>query len=369
MNGGWRGAGGTAGLGAILVLVAGLIDAATLYVPGFALLMLGAGSALWVRQAARGVRVTRRVSARRVVEDEPLLVEVEIRAGRLAPPAGELRDDLLTAPAPLAPGSRRTGVRIRARFARRGRRELSPPEVVVRDPLGLAACAVKARSATEEVLVLPRVEPVLARGAGDGDGGLSARNRPALSAAVELDGIRPHRPGTTAARIAWPVYARRGELHDRVLRADADASPLVVLDLRGTSVQADLDAAVRAAASLVVHLARRGGCGLLLPGQRRPLVVDDGLRAWPQVHARLALAEDGRGPLLGALGTRRGALVWVAARVSHQPPRGLMRATGAGRVLVVPGPVAGRSASFTVAGCSGYMLGGTRSASGRRVPA
>src|SRR5690349_17440553 len=134
MGEGWRGAGGTAALGATLVIVAGLIDAQALYAPGIVLLLLGAGAALWVRGSARGVEVHRHVSARRVVEDEPLLVEVEIRAGRLAPPAGELRDPLLRTPAPLNPGRRRTRVRIRARFARRGRRVLPAPEVIVRDP-------------------------------------------------------------------------------------------------------------------------------------------------------------------------------------------------------------------------------------------
>ena len=88
MGSSWRGAGGTTALGATLVILAGVIDAQALYVPGLVLLLLGAGATLWVRGSARGVEVHRHLSARRVVEDEPLLVEVEIRAGRLAPPAG-----------------------------------------------------------------------------------------------------------------------------------------------------------------------------------------------------------------------------------------------------------------------------------------
>jgi hypothetical protein len=145
-----------------------------------------------------------------------------------------------------------------------------------------------------------------------------------------------------------------------VLRADSDARPLVVLDLRGTRVESDLDAAVRAAASLTVHLGARGGCALLVPGDRRPLMVDEGLRGWPHAHARLALAEDGRGPALAAVGVRRGMLIWVSARPLPQLPRGLARAAGVARVLVVPGSLPGRRASFTVADCSGYALGSTR---------
>ncbi len=60
------------------------------------------------------------------------------------------------------------------------------------------------------------------------------------------------------------------------MRADADTRPLVVLDLRGTRVEADVDAAVRAAGSLCVHLADRGGVALLLPGDRRPLRLEPG---------------------------------------------------------------------------------------------
>jgi len=144
MGSGWRGAGGTTALGATLVILAGVIDAPALYVPGLVLLLLSAGATLWVHGSARGVEVRRHLSARRVVEDEPLLVEVEISAGRLAPPAGERHDTLLRTPAPLNPGRRRTRVRIRARFARRGRRELPVPEVVVRDPLSLVSRSVAA---------------------------------------------------------------------------------------------------------------------------------------------------------------------------------------------------------------------------------
>lgn len=360
MNEGWRGAGGTAALGAVLVLVAGLVDAPAFYVPGIALLLLGAVSTIWVRQVARGVSVARELQSRRVVEGEPMLVEVSIRSGRLPPPAGQLRDPLLRAPVVLSSGRRATTVRIRTRFARRGRRRLPPPQVRISDPLGLAGRTVSAAGEVAEVLVLPRIEPVLAPAA-SGDGVAGIGGQPALAAEVELDGIRAHRPGTPAARIAWPIYARRGELHDRVMRADADSRPLVVLDLRGTRVESDLDAAVRAAASLTIHLARRGGCAVLLPGERRPHVVDDGLRGWQAAYTRLALAEDGHGPALGGVGPRTGVLIWVAAGSLNEAPRELARASAGSRVLVVPGTLSGRAASFSVAGCNGYRLDGRRS--------
>ena len=73
--------------------------------------------------------------------------------------------------------------------------------------------------------------------------------------------------------------------------------------------------AVRAAASLCVHLAREGGCALLLPGDRRPVDIGHDLGAWPALHARLALVEAGGAPPArraraarrrGHLGHRRG---------------------------------------------------------------
>src|SRR5439155_22263490 len=132
--------------------------------------------------------------------------------------------------------------------------------------------------------------------------------------------------------------------------------PLVALDARGALSEADLDAAVRACASLAVHLARTGGCALLLPGERRPALLDPPLHGWTQLHVRLALLEGGGAPGAAALATRRGPLIWISARRAERPPRGLAQAGATSRVLVVPGRLAGRRAAFTVAGCTGYAL-------------
>jgi hypothetical protein len=53
-------------------------------------------------------------------------------------------------------------------------------------------------------------------------------------------------------------------------------------------------------------------------------------------------------------------VLYVAARRGARPPRALAAAPGGGRLLVVPGSLAGRSATFTVAGCSGYELSAHR---------
>ncbi len=350
----------TALLGTLLLLAAAAFDGEPLYVAGLAFLLAGLLSAGAVLLGGVGVRLERVLSTRTVLEESPVEIRLRVRAGLLPFGTGTVEEELLRAPVPLTFGRRAMTVRITASFARRGRRVLAAPAVVIRDPLGLAARTV-ARGEPAEVLVLPRVLPVKSIG-GAARGGLLAprTGRPRVAAEVELDGIRPYRSGVNASRIHWSVFARTGELYERRLTADADARPLVILDPRtgpGEDGARDrLDAAVRATASLVVALAREGGCSLLLPGDRRPGFIEAGLSAWPRAHARLAVVEDaGRGPSLAGLGARTGPLVYIVASTGPRPPRGLVSGTGL-RVLVTPGPQPGRRTLFTVAGCTGAAL-------------
>lgn len=350
----------TALLGIALVLGAATFDAEPLYVPGVTFVVLPAVAVGWVWLGASGLRVTRTVDARTVVEDDPVDIHVRVEPGVVPVPAGAVADELLSAPAALNAGSRPTALHITARFGRRGRRVLAPPRVVVCDPLGLVVREVHG-GAPEELLVLPRLHDVQAApGAADGDRLGLRRGRPWVAAEIDLDGVRPHRPGTPASRIVWPTFARSGELTERRLRADTDTRPLVVLDPRGAAAEEDLDAAVRATASLAVHLARVGGCALLLPGDRRPAPLESTLAGWDRLHVRLALVDGRRPPALGALGARRGPVLYVAARRDLRPPRALLGAPGGGRLLVVPGAAPGRTAAFTVAGCTGFEVSGRR---------
>jgi hypothetical protein len=166
----------------------------------------------------------------------------------------------------------------------------------------------------------------------------------------------------------WPAFARTGELVERRMRADTDTRPLVVLDPRGAADHAALDAAVRAAASLAVHLARQGGCALLLPGDRRPTALEPTLAAWEHAHARLAVVTGVRGPNVAGLAARRGPVFYVAASAPRRPPRALTHAPGGGRILVVPGHACRAAAPiFSVAGCAAYELSGQRARRGGGV--
>jgi uncharacterized protein (DUF58 family) len=329
-------------------------------VTGAALVLLGAGAAGWIGLGAWGATVTRTIGKRSVVEEEALPVRIEATRGHLPLPPGWIDEPLLPEPVRLGAGRSRARVRVEVTFGRRGRRVLAPPALVLRDPFGLAQRVVQGGQ-VDEVLVLPRILPV--RATAKGGDAVAAHARAALIAAAEteIDGLREHREGSPASRIHWPTVARGAGLMERKLISEADSRPLVVLDPRGPASQDALDAAVRAAASLTVHFARKRGCGLLLPGDRRAATVDPDLLAWPQAHVRLALMDERTGPALSAAQNRRGLVVFVAARVVDRPPRGLGRTPG-GCLIVVPGEIAGRRSVLEVAGCHGFVAG--RSGSG-----
>ncbi len=382
-------AGAVAVGGCLLALIAFVFDAAPLFVPAVGMLALGGLAPAWVWLAAAGASAQRRMETGRVIEDEPLQATIAVRRGRLGlggwgsfevvdPLTSshfELREEL----SPLR-GDRRADVRVVARFHRRGLHRLPAPSLTLSDPLELARAESRSTGGEQEVLVLPATEPVrwLRSDHGrrlrlpEGHDGTEAL------AAVDIDGLRPYRPGTPASRIHWPAVARGAGLIERRLQADGDSRPLIVLDARiPAKVGAVdlLDAAVRAAASLVLDLARHGGCGLLLPGEQRATKIDRELAAWPAAYARLAVVEGepdgraGRGPALTSSATTAAAMIYVAASPVERLGARLTATTGP-ILLVVPDRllVAGRPAglrgpmlpALSVSGCRGFLLGAGR---------
>jgi uncharacterized protein (DUF58 family) len=376
-------------LGVALTLIAFVFDAGPLFVAGLAFAAIGLAAPAWVWASAHGAVVSRHLQTERVIEDEPLEATIRVRRGRLGLPGAEVHDALagtaILLSGPLAPlvGGRRANVRIIASFPRRGLHTLAPPALVVRDPLDLARVVRVDRVPAHRLLVLPRTERVRWL---RGDRGRSEQpdgdtHSDAL-AAVDIDGLRPYRPGTSASRIHWPAVARGAGLLERRLQSDGDARPLVVLDARGPGPIELLDAAVRAAASVTLELARMGGCGLLLPGERRVTAIDPNLSTWPAAHVRLALVQGGPEtgpPALGVLRGRVGPVFYVVAQPLERLPAQLVSMTRGSAVLVVPvqalsdGELRGmRNAprvSFEVAGCRGFALGARRASSRVGAPA
>jgi uncharacterized protein (DUF58 family) len=345
-------------LAATLALAGASFDSPSLYVPAIGLALVAAGVAAWVRLAARGAAAERLPGAWSVVEGEPYRLALRLRRGRIPVPGGSVVDPLLDRPLAL---EGRFGGRIEGQtlFERRGRHALPAVTLRIGDPFGLRVAAV--RSPEEgEVLVLPRVEPVVVplRSGGlsqqGGDGG-SRGNESGLDAEAvdfEIDGLRPYRPGTPASRIHWRSAARSMELIEHRLASGGGSNPLVVLDAHAPEDLESLDRAVRAAASLCLHLARRGGCMLMLPGESRPRRLDRTLRAWPDLHARLALVEKRRRPPALRRGGL-GAVYWVTA--APNPEAAVLRSGFADGYLVTPGE-ARTGDAFSVSGCRGRTL-------------
>lgn len=351
-------------LGGILLLVVALaFDTAPLLVPAVAFVAIGAltPGAVWV--SALGAAARRLPGEQEVTEGVRFKTVVLVSAGPLGIYGAELCDPLCPAPVPVSIGPAAAGggearVEIVASFARRGRKSLDAPELRIADPLGLAPVIKRGRERMD-LLVLPRTEPVAwsRRGAGGSRHSLAHGVLADAFAASEIDGLRPYRPGTPASRIHWAALARGAGLLERRLRAEQESRPLIVLDSRCTEeALARLDMAVRAAASLVLDLARRGGCGLLTADGGRALEIDSRLAGWPAARTRLALlAPTRRAPALAAH-RRPGQIFYVAAEPVGRPPQILIETGG---VLVLPAGLAapdGCASVFTVSGCVGYEL-------------
>ena len=351
----------TLALAVALVLASLVFDTTPLYVPGVALLIAYAAARLWVWLAARGARVEQRPAPRAVIEGEEHPLDVVVRTG-LPIPAGVVTHPLAAAPVP-AGQTPSTRVRLGVRPLRRGWHLIDPVTLHIKDPLRLAAVEVRASEA-QRVLVLPRIEPVLAPadaldgaearprvGAGTPRGdGVGKRTVPS-----EMDGLRAYHPGSPASRIHWPILARTGELVERRLVGGADASPVVVLDAEAPEDPEALDRAVRAAASLCRHLAPAAGCLLVLPGERIPYRIDRALRLWPQAHAQLAVVEAGGRPPDHRAVARDAAVFWVSA--SRRIPAITPALAGRVGYVVTPYPMDVGEPAFTVAGCSGNRIG------------
>jgi len=375
--------------GLALILSALAFDAVPLFVPGFGFMLLGLLAPAWVAIAVRTARVEREIGARHAIEDEPLEATVVLRRGLFGLPGGELHDPLagtpisVGEPLSLVSGRARVQLRIVARIHRRGRHRFAPPSLAISDPLGLVRMTRAGDGQEEELLVLPRTERVrwLRPEHRRAPSGPPTRSLHEPIGAVEVDGLRAYMPGTPASRIHWPALARYPSpptLLERRLVSEPHTLPLIALDPRverAPDAEQHLDAAVRAAASLTLELARAGGCSLLLPGERVPTDLGSDLSGWPVLHARLALVEaeldPRRGPALVPNATR-GSLIYVAAR---HDPRGSLPAAAARAaplILVLPVDLRGGlevAPSFTVSGCAGFLVRQRASRSRRRIAA
>ena len=298
------------------------------------------------------MQVERELSGATVQEQAPL--RAAVRAARHGVPVPGLEARAWPG-GPLLSLARSRDATITAeiRFARRGRHELAPASVVIGDPLGLAGRTIL--SSADDVLVLPRIEPLQLTDLGGRADELGAAKR-ACGRGRRHRGRLARCPPTRRARVAHPLAD--GGADDHV--DGAALWPTVTRRrlwswTRVTPPAPDaLDQALRAAASLCVHLARDGACGLLLPGDRRPARFDRELHGFAESHARLALLEpDAGAPPLGCLA---GATTVVLGDGRDGRAAAVAQLRAPARYLVSPHPRPGWPVRFTVAGCSGQWL-------------
>ena len=189
------------------------------------------------RSARAGCASAARLSARRVIEDEPLEVIARRPRGHAAAPDRAAR----------RPAARRAG-RARDRappVAHPHRGALRPPRPShaggaedrrLRPALARDAHRDRRRRRTGRTRCsCCRASSRSARPADGDDDRSRARGREVATAEVDVDGLRPLREGTSAARIYWPAVARGAEPMERRLAGEGDGRPLVVLDPRGAA--------------------------------------------------------------------------------------------------------------------------------------
>lgn len=204
------------------------------------------------------LRLEQRVPSRGV-EGVPLPVEITLESatgGRLFVVEGGLPGARARALVPqVVPGVRIT-LDLMIVPAGRGRFSLDAGMVASRGPLGLFAARRRVSSPGRagvgtQVTIWPRTRPVPAQVMAylipvlEG-GHTGARTRQA----EDLYGVRDYRRGDNPAHIHWRSSARRGALIVREFERPVTPGAAIVLDLDRRQSAAQLDAAVRAAASL-----------------------------------------------------------------------------------------------------------------------
>jgi uncharacterized protein (DUF58 family) len=133
---------------------------------------------------------------------------------------------------------------------RRGAFALGPIEIFSRGLFGLMTVRRREESG-DRIIIWPRVRPVPNVARAYLAPALEGTSGPRTREPLELYGVRDYRPGDSLAHVHWKSSARRGALVVREFERPSDRRVAVVIDLDRAQPLARLDAAVRAAASLL----------------------------------------------------------------------------------------------------------------------
>ena len=253
-----------------------LLGVPELYVVAVAAVAAVVLGALAVRLSTTTVSTRRTVPRPKVVAGEPLDVVVELRnEGRLPAPLLLVEDALPEGLARAGGGPRGGDARFvvpglpaggvarlpyRLGTATRGRHEVGPLRLRLRDPLG-AVERVRRYTATAPVTVYPRIEPMDLGGVkGSHLGAGSSEQRRVLAAGDEFYTMREYVQGDDLRLVHWPSTARRQVLMVRQQEQPWQSRATVLLDTRrgahrGGGPSSTFEKAVSVAASALWHLA------------------------------------------------------------------------------------------------------------------
>lgn len=358
-------------LGALAYLAAWAFGSVALAVVGVGCALAGAAALVWARSAREPVAFALHTAPAPAVEGDRIRVRAELER-RLALPGTTVS---LLAEWPrlgrhelrLRGTGRRLHAEARLDGVPRGVHRAARLQLVVEDPLGLER-VTRPLAAPTPVVVRPRVVELDSLFADGVLEGAAARLRRPRAGAADLRSVRAHREGEPLRAVHWPSTARRGVLMVKELEEATGGETVVLLDCDplaavGEPPDTPFEAAVRAAGSILVTLARRGRTATLLttrgrggPVRARAHALDDALDALAAVEADAtaplgavlaqplgplasarevvavtARADGGAGALLRA---RASALVWIDAaswlgRPQASPP-GLLALAAAG---------------------------------------
>ncbi|MGQ0568948.1 MAG: DUF58 domain-containing protein [Armatimonadota bacterium] len=195
---------------------------------------------------------------------------------------------------------------------RRGQFTIGPADVSSRGTVGLFV-ARRRIEAPDRIAVWPQVRPVapqviaqLAPSLGERPSGDRTRQPD------DLYGVREYQRGDSLARIHWRSSARRGALVVRQFESTRAVATTIVIDLDRRQSPDRLDAAVRAAAS-VLRLARDHRTDVIVAGWEEGLVERRGWEAAMDWLAGVIPCGPPVADVLPALATSGRRLIVVAA--------------------------------------------------------
>jgi uncharacterized protein (DUF58 family) len=211
----------------------------------------------------------------------------------------------------------------------RGRFPIGPLSLRLTDPFGMCELQ-RAFTSTDALTVTPAVAELDAVSlGGEWTGSGESRSRSVAAAGEDDVATREYRHGDPMHRVHWRSTAKRGEIMVRREEQPWQARATVLLDTRarahrGEGPASSFEWAVTAAASIAVHLVRRG--------YAVRLITDSGAQVTSAAHDESGVGGDFEGLILDAL-----AVIETSTGSSLRDVAPSLRRAGDGLLVAVLG--------------------------------